>query len=715
MPQQLAHYQIEDMLGEGSFAWVYRAFDEKFERPVALKVLKPVWLSDPQAIARFKQEAKTMARLRHSHIVDVYDVGQAEGQIYLSQLLVEGETLADRLTTSSLTWDEVVKIVSDIGSALDYAHNQGIIHRDIKPQNILLDKDNQAYLGDFGLVRAVEGSTHLSSTMSMVGTAHYMAPEVWDGKKAVPASDVYALSCVVFEMLTGKVLFEGSSMAAVTKQHIVGPQFPERWPENVPQGVTDVFKRGLAEDPAERISNAGELAAQLAALNTLAKPAPPPPVVRSTEPAPAAPGAAKKGPPWLLIGGAVVVLIIVVIAFVVISNGGQPSDEVAAGPATTEVPVVVEPPQEPKPEVDTEATIAAAVAATEQAKDEIQEEVDAEATVAAAVEATTTEQAQADAQATLDALAATATAQAQATDEPEPTDTPIPEPTATPSATPTNTPEPTPAATPIPTEDTPTTESTVPVAAAGGRIAFVSDRDGDPELYIMNVDGSEQIKLTDNPTAYAWDPDLSPDGKHIVFSLYGAEETHIIHKMNIDGSGLTRLTGGTDGGPSWSPDGQQIAFVGQDDRLYTMNIDGTEVIPLTQGSGRDPSWSPDGTRITFWDVDQGMWMINKDGSGLIRLIDDAQWAAPMWSPDGQLIAFAGGWDGGIFVMNVEGSEVTRLTDFGMNAVWSPDGTQIAFESSRDGNSEIYIMDADGSNPVNITKHLADDSFPSWGR
>jgi TolB protein len=110
-----------------------------------------------------------------------------------------------------------------------------------------------------------------------------------------------------------------------------------------------------------------------------------------------------------------------------------------------------------------------------------------------------------------------------------------------------------------------------------------------------------------------------------------------------------------------------------------------------------------------------MWMINKDGSGLIRLIDDAQWAAPMWSPDGQLIAFAGGWDGGIFVMNVEGSEVTRLTDFGMNAVWSPDGTQIAFESSRDGNSEIYIMDADGSNPVNITKHLADDSFPSWGR
>lgn len=267
MPQQLAHYEIKELLGEGSFAWVYRAYDQKFEQDIALKLLKPIWLSDRQAIARFKQEAKTTRKLHHSNIVGVYDVGESDGQIYLTQLLVEGETLAQRLTNNGrLKWNEVLNIVTTIGSALDYAHSEGIIHRDIKPANIFLGPDNKAYLGDFGLIRAVEGSASLSASGSMIGTGHYMAPEIWDGKDATPATDVYALSCVVFEMLTGEVLFEGSSMMAVLKKHADGPEFPDSWPPDVPDGVTEVLQRGLAKDPIERFSRTGEM---LAALETL--------------------------------------------------------------------------------------------------------------------------------------------------------------------------------------------------------------------------------------------------------------------------------------------------------------------------------------------------------------------------------------------------------------------------------------------------------------
>lgn len=290
MPQQLSHYQIKELLGEGSFAWVYRAFDQKFEQDIALKLLKPIWLNDQQAIARFKQEAKTTRKLRHSHIIDVYDVGEIEGQIFLTQLLVEGKTLAQRLTNGPLEWNEALNILTSIGSALDYAHSEGVIHRDIKPTNILLGPDNVAYLSDFGLVRAVEGSASLSASGSMIGTGHYMAPEIWEGKEATPATDVYAISCVVFEMLTGEVLFDGSSMMVVVKKHADGPKFPQTWPVNVPDGVVEILQRGLAENPAERFRSAGEMIATLETLTV------PHQTAKSTASPPVIPHPARKQP-----------------------------------------------------------------------------------------------------------------------------------------------------------------------------------------------------------------------------------------------------------------------------------------------------------------------------------------------------------------------------------------------------------------------------------
>lgn len=267
MVQKLGKYRIEETLGEGSFAHVYRAKDEALNRYVALKVLKPAWLSDLAAIERFKHEARILAQLEHRHIALVYEVGEDQGQVYMAQRLVEGETLAKRLARDPLSWAETLNILRPIAAALDYAHQQGLIHRDIKPSNILLDQKGQVFLSDFGLVRAAEGSASLSASVGGVkGTASYIPPEIWDGEPATPATDVYALSCVVFEMLTSRVLFAGSSMMAVLGQHYKGPQFPETWPEGVPPGVSQVLERGLAATPADRISQAGTLLAELQAL-----------------------------------------------------------------------------------------------------------------------------------------------------------------------------------------------------------------------------------------------------------------------------------------------------------------------------------------------------------------------------------------------------------------------------------------------------------------
>ncbi|MEM7345776.1 MAG: protein kinase, partial [Chloroflexota bacterium] len=411
--------------------------------------LKPTWMSDPKAVERFKQEARIARKLRHPHIIDVYDVGEAGGKIYLTQLLIEGETLGQRIARQPLSWSETVQIITDIGSALDYAHSQGVVHRDIKPANILLGADNQAYLGDFGLVRAMEGSTHLSSSTSMIGTGRYMAPEIWDGQKATPATDVYAFSCVIFEMLTGKVLFEGSSMMAVMKKHVDGPQFPVNWPPDVPKGVTEILQQGLAENLSERMSNADDLAAALAALSTSQV---------TPDGASATKQPAKRTSSWLWMGiAAIVLLIIVGVAFFTLNGTGNDAGNsavVVATSTTTPTQLVATEPTA-TPQIDTEATIAAAVAATEQTKGETQPEADTEATIAAAVEATTTEQAQVDVESTLAALSATATKQGESTSTPIPptdtatpkpvlpSDTPTPQPTDTPSSSDNNaTPEP---------------------------------------------------------------------------------------------------------------------------------------------------------------------------------------------------------------------------------------------------------------------------------
>jgi tricorn protease-like protein len=258
-------------------------------------------------------------------------------------------------------------------------------------------------------------------------------------------------------------------------------------------------------------------------------------------------------------------------------------------------------------------------------------------------------------------------------------------------------------------------------------IAFRSDRDGNYEVYVMDADGSNPVRLT-NSVDVDKDPAWSPDGTRIAFAS-DRDGNSEVYVMNADGSNPINLTNsaGADWDPAWSPDGTRIAFASFRDgnnEVYVMDADGSNPVRLTNsvGADKDPAWSPDGTRIAFLSTRDGnyeVYVMNADGSNPINLTNSVGADKdPAWSPDGTRIAFLSTRDGNpeVYVMNADGSNPVRLTNntrYDRDPAWSPDGTRIAFVSDRDWNYEVYVMDADGSNPRNLTNNAAHDREPAW--
>lgn len=268
----LGKYRAVELLGKGGFGTVYRAIDTTLDREVALKVLHPQLVADPTFVERFRTEAKIIAALRHPNVVGVYELGEEAGRLFIAMEYMPGGTLKDRLAQRErLSFDETLIIMQQVCAGLDAAHAEGMLHRDIKPGNILFDKRGHAVVGDFGLARAMQLSSIASASSSSggVGTPFYKAPELWRGKPpASPATDVYALACTVYEMLTGRVLFGGDTPDEVLTKHLIdGPDFGTGWqPADAPEGLAEVIQRGLARNPEERYASAKALADALLSL-----------------------------------------------------------------------------------------------------------------------------------------------------------------------------------------------------------------------------------------------------------------------------------------------------------------------------------------------------------------------------------------------------------------------------------------------------------------
>jgi serine/threonine-protein kinase len=297
-------YTVETLLGEGGDALVYRAADRHLRRTVAVKFLRPELRSDPTFVARFEREARSAGSLNHPHIVPVFDYGEALGTYFLVMEYVAGGDLRDRLQYGSLAVPTAVRVATEVAQALGAAHALGIVHRDVKPANVLLTEDGHAKVTDFGIAKML-AVPQLTATAAIIGTPHYLAPEQATGDTVTPATDVYSLGVVLYELLAGRRPFEGESFIRVAMQHLNAPPPPlaELNPA-VPSSLAAIVARALAKDPAARFADGAAFAAALSDL--VAAPSPtsrvaapgPAPVVGATAPAasPARPAASSRQP-----------------------------------------------------------------------------------------------------------------------------------------------------------------------------------------------------------------------------------------------------------------------------------------------------------------------------------------------------------------------------------------------------------------------------------
>ncbi len=264
-------YELHALIGEGAFGRVYRGRDRRLARGVAVKVIKPWWADDPVWAERFAREAQLLAQVNDPGIVQIYDVGEApEGPYYVAEL-VDGESLADRLRWGPLEPARAVAIGEQLCRALGRAHERGIVHRDVKPANILLTADGGLKVGDFGVARLTQADANGASS-TVIGTPQYMSPEQARGERTTPASDVYAAGVVLYEMLAGRAPFAGEAAVLVALHHL--RDTPPALPGEVPGPLREVVERALAKDPAERFADGTQMAAALAGPSSGSRAAP---------------------------------------------------------------------------------------------------------------------------------------------------------------------------------------------------------------------------------------------------------------------------------------------------------------------------------------------------------------------------------------------------------------------------------------------------------
>ncbi len=255
----VAGYRVERMIGRGGMGVVYEAVQTSLQRRVALKVLRPELAQDTAFVERFRREGQLQASIEHPHVLDVYEVGESAEGLFLSMRLVTGQTLLDLLRDGELGAERSLKLLDQVTGALDAAHEANLVHRDVKPQNVLVDEGDKAYLADFGLTRGGADTT-VATSRPMLGSVAYVAPEVVRGEEPTPASDRYSFAATVFHCLTGDVVFPRASDAAVLYAHATEPppRVHERRPE-LPEELDPVLGAALAKQPDTRPRTAGAL------------------------------------------------------------------------------------------------------------------------------------------------------------------------------------------------------------------------------------------------------------------------------------------------------------------------------------------------------------------------------------------------------------------------------------------------------------------------
>ena len=668
--QMLGPYQIVAELGRGGMANVYRAIQPAVKREVAIKILPSHFLQDQQFLARFNREAEVIAKLQHPRILPIYDFGEHNGQPYIVMAYMPAGTLADliRRAPGGLPIHEVARLVAQIAEGMDYAHRKGIIHRDFKPSNVLLDEDGNVHLADFGIAKVTADTAQLTGS-GMIGTPQYMAPEMSDPDGLSPLVDIYALGVTLYQMLTGRHPYEAPTPMGVLMAHI-GKPIPdarEHRPD-LPDAAQTVIEGAMAKNPAERYQSAGDIASALAdVMETLA--------VTTAVEAVDEPLAEPR-------------------------NGGDTAETMAVNKSTKTQPATIEV-AVPQDDEQTPFMLPTEKQAAPRGKPQ--------GKIAPIKETHKKPESRRKIPVWVLGLIGVVVIGAGGMIGALLLGIKLDGDRATTAASP--------------------AVAATPLGGGGGRIAFESDRSGYYDVYVMNVDGSGLVNLTNNAESGGGDPAWSPDGTQIAFKALH-DDNYDIYVMAADGSGVKRLTDdpGYDALPDWSPDGTRIVFQSNrdgNDEIYAMNADGSQQVNLTNNPRGDtnPKWSPGGGRIVFVsDRDPikspEIYVMDSSGSSqtqvnLTNSSDDE--ADPAWSPDGTKIAYYKGESAAIYIMNSDGTDKTRVTyDIGCGfPAWSPDGAWLAMRCWGENDAEnIYVINVDGTN----LKQLTDASvsgLPDW--
>ncbi len=680
--RQYQNYAFEAEIGQGGMAYVYRARDTQLDRLCAIKVLRPEFAADEHYIQRFLREARAVARLDHPRIVPIYQVGQLDQQYFIAMRYLDGPTLTELLQRGTLTRDQQLEYLEQIAEALDYAHRHNIVHRDVKPGNMIIDRSRGLVLTDFGIAAQLDdpGAT---ATGLLIGTPAYMAPEQILGQPVTPQTDIYQLGATAYQILSGTQPFADRTTGELMAAHLRDMPDPvHEVAGDLTPAVSEVVARAMAKNPAERQDSAGAFVRDLAAAiagqpSTADFHAPTVPVAPPLEDTvPQANQASSSGKPpagetaagagdqrrnlWLVIAGVVFVGLVIICSAIIAGNYLLADDNgngtAAAGTATsssTNAPVVV-------------STGTAAILPPTFGLNKIAFVNDGDIYLV----------------------------NPDGSDQTRLTDSGGSEPVWSPD---------------------------------GNMIAFTSHQAGTSNISTIATGGGSPSQLTANQGVNIY-PAWSPDGSKIAFTS-DEDSNYDIWVMNADGSDQVPLTTGSASNqrPDWSPDGSRIVFESDRDgivEIYVMQADGGGQTRLTTSSADNqlPVWSPDGSKIVFVSNRDGNWeiyLMNADGSGQTRLtasVGDNQ--LPVWSPDGSKIAFYSNRDGNweIYVMNADGTDQARLTsDPGddWSPTWSPTSNKIAFRSTRTGNGDIWVMNIDGSEVMRLTSNEANDSSPAW--
>ena len=722
----VGHYQILSELGEGGMGKVYKARDTVLGRTVALKVLPPELVSDPESKRRLLQEAKATSALNHPNIVTVYDILNDEGVDFIVMEYVEGQTLAELRPGRKFPLDETLKYASQICGALAAAHAAGVVHRDLKPGNVMVNGQDVVKVLDFGLAKRVTtgligpsadatGADNVLTTEqgAVFGTVSYMSPEQAEGKPVDARSDIFSLGTLLYELLTGRKPFQaGSHLATLSAILREEPKPPSQLARGIPKELDRILERCLRKDPERRLQSAADLKVVLQDLRE---------ELRREEPAVKGASPARR---WLW-----GVATIVVLAGVALALWLARRPESGAPSSFRIVPLTSYPGMELRPSFSPDGRQVAfswngekednldiyvkQVGGTEESRLRLTRHPGADLDPAWSPDGrwiAFSRQGGGEHTATLFLISPVGGRERRLGE--------------------------------FRVEDFRGTVSWSP----DSHWLAVPDQPaakGPQGLFLVSVETSERRRLTSCPELYLGDfsPAFSPDGQTLAFARFISGDAADLYLLPLSRELIsiaepTRLTfeNRQSRSPAWTPDGSELLFVSGGNHypgLWKVAVSGRarpEALPLGGGGAylNSPALSRQGDLAFVQKIsDINIWRVpisgpdRKAGSPAPFISSTFFNHTPAFSPDGQKIAFASYRSGNaeIWVCDSDGSNAFQLTAFAgqecSSPRWSPDSREVVFKATQQGQSEVFVINAEGGKARRLTSHPANDEGPSW--